>query len=106
MTGPAHRAAAAAAVAVELGQRRYEVLIGPGLMAASGALIAERFPGARAAIVTDRNVAGHYDRVVAESLGWQPLFRDRTAVLLIRKDRLPPASTLRKTTPVVPKSQF
>lgn len=44
-------------VPVALGARAYDILIGPGLVAGAGARIAALFPGARAAIVTDRNVA-------------------------------------------------
>ena len=46
------------AVPVELAERRYEVLIGPGLLAAAPGLIAERLGPARIGIVTDRHVAG------------------------------------------------
>ena len=44
-------------VEVGLGDRAYDILIGPGLLARSGAEIARRLPGIRTAIVTDRNVA-------------------------------------------------
>lgn len=44
-------------VTVGLGARAYDIVIGAGLIAAAGARIAKLFPGARAAIVTDRNVA-------------------------------------------------
>jgi 3-dehydroquinate synthase len=45
-------------VSVDLGPRSYEVLIGRGLLETAGGEIASRFPGARAAIVTDETVAG------------------------------------------------
>jgi 3-dehydroquinate synthase len=56
-------------VTVGLGARAYDIVIGPGLIAAAGARIAKLFPGARAAIVTDRNVAAasHLD-ALRESL--------------------------------------
>ncbi|MGE0697587.1 MAG: 3-dehydroquinate synthase [Hyphomicrobiaceae bacterium] len=59
------------AVPVELAERRYEVLIGPGLLARAPALIAERLGSARCGIVTDRNVASRHlaplERGLAES---------------------------------------
>jgi 3-dehydroquinate synthase len=47
-------------VKVPLGERAYDVLIGPGLLARSGEIIAERLAGARCAVVTDENVARHH----------------------------------------------
>lgn len=44
-------------VEVGLGDRAYDILIGPGLLARAGALISERLPGVRVAVVTDGNVA-------------------------------------------------
>jgi 3-dehydroquinate synthase len=44
-------------VRVELGERSYDVLIGPGLMAEAGSLIAGRLSGRKVAVVTDANVA-------------------------------------------------
>jgi 3-dehydroquinate synthase len=44
-------------VRVELGERSYDVFVGPGLVARTGALIAERLPGRKLAVVTDANVA-------------------------------------------------
>ena len=46
-----------ATVAVELGQRRYEVLIGGGLLREAGTLIGRRLDVRRCGIVTDENVA-------------------------------------------------
>lgn len=55
-----------ARVSVSLGDRSYEILIGTGLIEASGAELAKVLPGARAAIVTDENVAAlHLSRVEA-----------------------------------------
>ena len=51
------RSGGVCSVAVELAERRYEVLIGAGLLDKAGALIAERLGAARCGIVTDRNVA-------------------------------------------------
>ena len=45
---------------MELAERRYEVLIGPGLLADAAELIAARLGAARCGIVTDRNVAARH----------------------------------------------
>ena len=47
-------------VPVSLGARSYDVLIGPGLIGQAAALMAERFPTSRVAIVTDETVARHH----------------------------------------------
>ncbi len=44
-------------VAVDLGTRSYDILVGPGLIAEAGERIAALMPGIRAAVVTDENVA-------------------------------------------------
>lgn len=49
--------APSAEVRVGLGDRAYDILIGPGLIAEAGAHIARIAPGAACAIVTDANVA-------------------------------------------------
>jgi len=62
--------AATMTVEVGLGDRAYDILIGPGLLARSGAEIARRLPGTRAAIVTDENVAAaHLDTLKAGLVG-------------------------------------
>ena len=53
---------------VELDSRRYDILIGRKLIAGAGTLIAERFAGARAVIVTDDNVMRHHGGALADSL--------------------------------------
>jgi 3-dehydroquinate synthase len=55
-------------VAVELGDRRYDILIGRGLVARLGARVAALRPGAAAAIVTDETVARHHLAAVADAL--------------------------------------
>ena len=55
-------------VPVQLGSRSYDILIGRGLIADAGRLIAERFPAARAVIVTDQNVARHHGGALTASL--------------------------------------
>lgn len=55
-----------AKVVVGLGERAYDILIGPGLIGRAGKEISERLPGIRAAIVTDENVGkAHLDTLVA-----------------------------------------
>ena len=53
-------------VEVGLGDRAYDILIGPGLLSRAGAEISRRLPGTRAAIITDANVAAaHLDALKA-----------------------------------------
>ena len=60
-------------VEVGLGDRAYDILIGPGLLSRAGEQISNRLPGIRAAIVTDENVAAaHLSALVA---------RDRKSVV-------------------------
>lgn len=47
-------------VRVELGDRSYDILIGPGLIAAAGSEIAARLKGRRIAIITDAHVGPVY----------------------------------------------
>ena len=47
-------------VEVGLGDRAYEILIGPGLLAGAGEAVSARLPGTRVAIVTDENVAASH----------------------------------------------
>lgn len=63
------RAAPQVTVRVDLGQRSYDVLIGPRLIDEAALLLRARFAGARAAIVTDRHVAAHYLAPLESSLG-------------------------------------
>lgn len=55
-------------VHVALGSRAYDILIGCGLLASAGDTLARRFPGARAAIVTDENVAARHAATLKQSL--------------------------------------
>ncbi|MGU3495287.1 3-dehydroquinate synthase [Xanthobacteraceae bacterium A53D] len=59
---------AARTLRVDLGSRAYDIAIGPGLLADVGARIAALRPGARVAIVTDRNVAQYHLETVEASL--------------------------------------
>ena len=51
---------AAATIRVPLGDRAYDVLVGPGLLPGSARLIAARIGNARIGIVTDENVAARH----------------------------------------------
>jgi 3-dehydroquinate synthase len=51
---------AARTVRVELGDRSYDILIGPGLIAAAGREIASRLKGRKIAVITDAHVAPLY----------------------------------------------
>ncbi len=55
-------------VHVPLGDRAYDILIGPGLIARAGAEIAARLKGRKAAIITDENVGPLYLEALVESL--------------------------------------
>lgn len=53
-------------VQVDLGDRSYDILIGPGLIARAGTEIAARRPRTRCAVITDTNVASaHLDALTA-----------------------------------------
>ncbi|AWM26281.1 3-dehydroquinate synthase [Sinorhizobium fredii USDA 205] len=55
-------------VRVNLGDRSYDILIGPGLIAAAGGEIASRLKGRRMAVITDENVAPRYLEPLMASL--------------------------------------
>ncbi len=57
-----------ATVKVALGDRSYDIVIGRGLMASLGARVAALRPGAKAAIVTDENVARYHLPAVEAAL--------------------------------------
>ena len=57
-----------ARIPVGLGDRSYDILIGPGLVAGAGAHIAALAPGAFCAVITDRDVARHHLASLAASL--------------------------------------
>jgi 3-dehydroquinate synthase len=59
---------AAKTIRVELGERSYDIVIGAGLIAQAGAHLRAGFPGARAAIITDENVAGLHLPALQETL--------------------------------------
>ena len=61
--------APAAAIPVALGDRSYDVLIGRGLLDRAGPELQRRFGPARAAIITDENVAKHHLAMLSASLG-------------------------------------
>ena len=55
-------------VRVELSERAYDILIGSGLLGEAGKRIAALLPGARAIVITDRNVAGLHLETLAAAL--------------------------------------
>ncbi|NLS06646.1 3-dehydroquinate synthase [Rhizobium sp. P32RR-XVIII] len=55
-------------VHVPLGDRAYDILIGPGIISRAGAEIASRLKGRKAAIITDQNVAPLYLETLVKSL--------------------------------------
>jgi 3-dehydroquinate synthase len=55
-------------VRVELGDRSYDILIGPGLIAAAGREISSRLKGRKVAVVTDENVGARYLEAFMASL--------------------------------------
>jgi 3-dehydroquinate synthetase len=55
-------------VHVDLGARSYDVLVGADLVGRAGDMIVSRFGKARAAIVTDENVARHHLATLESSL--------------------------------------
>jgi 3-dehydroquinate synthase len=55
-------------VEVGLGERAYDILIGGGLIAEAGPLLAERLKGAAVAVITDERVAGLHLDALASSL--------------------------------------
>ncbi len=61
--------AAARTVSVALGDRAYDVVIGPGLLRHAGGIVAQHLGARRAAIVTDRNVAAHHLATLEASFG-------------------------------------
>ncbi|MGB3646027.1 MAG: 3-dehydroquinate synthase [Mesorhizobium sp.] len=56
-------------VTVGLGERAYDIVIGPGLIERAGEEIATRLPGTRVAVVTDENVAGAHLGALKAGLG-------------------------------------
>ncbi|GAA3091387.1 3-dehydroquinate synthase [Rhizobium viscosum] len=61
-------ASAVRKVHVPLGERAYDILIGPGLIASAGSEIASRIKGRKAAIITDEHVAPLYLDALKASL--------------------------------------
>jgi len=69
-------AARAATVRVELGERGYDIAVGPRLLAEAGARVAATTGARRLAVVTDETVAGLYRDTVDRSLEAAGLRRD------------------------------
>jgi 3-dehydroquinate synthase len=62
---------AASTVHVDLGERAYDILIGPGLIGNAGEAIASRLKGKRMAVITDEHVGAIYLGPLTESLAAQ-----------------------------------
>src|SRR2546430_5169967 len=60
MTAPMKHTEVATVVEVALGDRAYDIVIGRDVLQSLGARVAALRPGARTAVVTDRNVARHW----------------------------------------------
>ena len=60
--------AAPRTVSVQLGERSYPILIGPGLLRDAGRHVAQRLPGARVAIVSDGNVDAQHGSALRHAL--------------------------------------
>ena len=73
-------ASEATVVRVGLAERAYDIVIGAGLVGQAGWRIGVLSPGARAAIVTDANVAAHHLRPLEESLAASGI--DSTAITM------------------------
>ncbi|MEW5423358.1 3-dehydroquinate synthase [Amorphus sp. 3PC139-8] len=67
-------------VPVALGERSYDILIGPGLLAEAGAHLAALAPGARAMIVTDETVSHHHLAALRAGLAAGEISADAIAV--------------------------
>jgi 3-dehydroquinate synthase len=81
MTAPLkHSNAAATIVDVALGERAYDIVIGRDVLGSLGARVAALRPGARAAIVTDRNVARHWLEKTEASLAEAGISTSRIVV--------------------------
>ena len=81
-------------VAVELGDRSYRISIRPGIMRDIGSVLKTLPCGKRIGIVTDRNVARHYLRIVTRSLGDAGF--DPTALVLSPGERTKTLDTVVK----------
>jgi 3-dehydroquinate synthase len=81
MTAPLkHSNASAAIVDVALGERAYDIVIGRDVLGSLGARVAALRPGARTAIVTDRNVARHWLEKTEASLAEAGISTSRIVV--------------------------
>src|SRR3984893_8703319 len=67
-------------VGVPLGERAYDIVIGRDVLQSLGARVAALRPGARAAIVTDRNVAKHWLEKTEASLSQAGIATSRIMV--------------------------
>ena len=73
MNQQANMQTAAKTIHVPLAERCYDIVIGAGLMAQAGAQLRAVLPGARAAIVTDENVAGLHLQALQNALAQEAI---------------------------------
>jgi len=100
-------AARAATVRVELGERGYDIAVGPRLLAEAGARVAAASGARRLAVVTDETVAGLYRDTVDRSLEAAGLRRDWFVVPpgeSSKRASVSRRSTPRSTSPPTPPS--
>src|SRR4051794_41173474 len=67
-------------VDVALGDRAYDIVIGRDVLQSLGIRVAALRPGARAAVVTDRNVASHWLQATEASLSRAGIANSRIVV--------------------------
>jgi len=80
MSPDGHGATGQTTVKVDLGERGYDIIIGAGLIARAGELIAPVLKQKRVFIVTDSNVAPHYLKPLSASLGQRGIASDHVVV--------------------------
>ena len=74
-------------VPVSLGDRSYDILIGGGLIARAGDVIAQRMPGIRAAVVTDETVSGYHGARLMQGLAASGIEATEVAVAAGEKSK-------------------
>jgi 3-dehydroquinate synthase len=75
-----HNFRIAATVAVNLGERSYDITIGSGLLANAGQLLSQHIPGRKTAIITDTNVAKLHLITLQEALAAKGI--ESTAIIM------------------------
>ena len=88
MTAPMKHSEVATVVEVALGDRAYDIVIGRDVLQSLGARVSALRPGARTAIVTDRQVAKHWLEDAEASLS-RPESRPRASLWKRARARKP-----------------